>query len=485
MKRRTFLALSSVAALYLAARYMRSGGGMGMMSGGGMMGGGSSSLPPGGIKIKDLPIPALLKPVERNGVQHYDLQIQRAEHDFFKDMMTKTFAINGTYLGPTLLMKNGDHVSVNYQNRLGELITMHGHGMHLPSRMDGTVHQPIQDGENWSAVYTVKQKACTNWYHPHTLNNTAEQVYKGLAGLIIIEDEESRRLDLPKRYGIDDIPLVLQDRLFAHGQIDYSPSMPQRMHGYVGDIPLANGAIEPTLDIEAKEIRFRILNGSNASIYELGFSDGRSFHQIATDNAFLEYPVKITEVTLSPAERAEIVIDLTKDYGRSLVLRDRRSGKQFLTIRVTKMATAQTLLPQKLTRLEKPLVSQAHYRRRFVLSGMMGRFTINGKGMDPDRIDEHVPLNRLEIWEVENNMMIDHNFHIHATHFIPIARNGSIENLAENEKGYKDVILVPANETVSFLVKMTDYADVRIPYMYHCHFLEHEDAGMMGQFIVS
>lgn len=125
--------------------------------------------------------------------------------------------------------------------------------------------------------YTVNQKACTNWYHPHTMDKTAEHVYKGLAGLIIIEDDESRSLNLPKRYSRDDIPLALQDRNFTNGQIDYNPAMADIMRGYVGDTFIANGAIEPTLDVEAKEIRFRILNGSNSTVYTLGFSDGRSF----------------------------------------------------------------------------------------------------------------------------------------------------------------------------------------------------------------
>jgi len=432
-----------------------------------------------------LPIPKLLSPTLRDGVQHYDLSVQEAKHTFFEGISTDTYAINSTYLGPTLLMQNGDAVSVNYTNNLREEITMHGHGMHVPPSMDGTAHQPFAPKQTWSAKYTVKQKACTNWYHPHTMDKTAEHVYMGLAGLIIIEDEESQTLDLPKRYGVDDIPLVLQDRNFSNGQIDYSPGMMDIMHGYVGDTFIANGAIEPTLNVEAKEIRFRILNGSNSTMYTLAFSDGRTFKQIATDNAFLEAPVEMRKLTLSPAERAEIVIDVSHDLGKTFELKELRKQKTFLTVNVSQKSSIKTVLPMKLTTLEKLHPKDAVRTRKFTLSGMMRNLKINGRSMNINYINERVPLGDIEIWEIENDMMIDHNFHIHATHFMLLERNGKASNVPANEKGYKDVVYLPAHQSLKFIVKMLDYKDNKVPYMYHCHFLEHEDAGMMGQFLVT
>ena len=467
MKRRTFLSLSSITAFTLLT-------------------GCEAKETSNNIKLNNaLPIPHLLSPTKRNGVSHYDLNVQEAKHTFFEGVTTDTYAINSTYLGPTLLMQNGDKVSVNYANKLQEEITMHGHGMHVPPSMDGTAHQPFKPNQTWSAQYTVKQKACTNWYHPHTMDKTAEHVYKGLAGLIIIEDAESKALDLPKRYGIDDIPLVLQDRNFSNGQIDYNPGMMDIMHGYVGDTFIANGAIEPTLNVEAKEIRFRILNGSNSSVYTLGFSDGRTFKQIATDNSFLESPVEMTKLTLSPAERAEVVIDVTGDIGKTFTLEEFRHGKTFLTLNVSQPSSNKTTLPSKLTTLEKLHAKDAVRTRSFTLSGMMRNLNINGRSMDMDYINEKVPLGDVEIWEVKNDMMIDHNFHIHATHFMLLERNGKASNVSANEKGYKDVVFIPAHESLKFIVKMVDYADNKVPYMYHCHFLEHEDAGMMGQFLVT
>ncbi len=290
MQRREFLALSAVASAALMLH------GCGSTTSSPTMQNGTQAL---------LHIPPLLEGTSKEGVIHYDLSIDEATHPFFEGISTQTFGINGSFLGPTLHVKNGDAVSINYTNNLKEATTMHGHGMHVPAVMDGGVHQVIEPKNSWSAVYTVKQKACTNWYHAHLMGKTAEHVYKGLAGLIIVEDEESNALNLPKNYGVDDIPLILQDRFFdADFEFDYSPNRMEIMHGYHGDVFLVNGVVNPYVEVEAKEIRFRILNGSNSTVYDLGFDDGRRFKQIATDNAFLESPVSLSRVLLSPGERA-------------------------------------------------------------------------------------------------------------------------------------------------------------------------------------
>ena len=472
MNRREFLGLSAVASIFLLA-----GCGGASSSGSDL-----SNLDKVG---KSLPIPTILRGVDRDGVKHYNLSINRTEHNFFDNVKTSTYAFNEqTFLGPTILLENGDDVSINYTNNLDEPTTVHGHGMHVPAVMDGAAHQPIAVGETWSAQYRVKQEASTNWYHPHYMGKTAEHVYTGLAGLIIVEDENSKSLDLPKRYGEDDIPLVLQDRVFSSsGQLDYSPSRREMMQGYIGDVAITNGAIEPYIDVENKEIRFRILNGSNASVYNLGFENGKTFKQIATDNSFLESPVSLSRVTLSPGERAEIVVDLSGSYGDSLVLKDFNTGKKFLNIKVSKSSTTQTTTPNHLVSLVHLNPNDSVKTRTFVLGHDRMKLQINGKSMSMSRIDENVPLNQVEIWEVTNSMGMKHNFHIHATHFEIIERNG--RSVAANERAYKDTVYLAPNDTVKLVVKMIDYADSVKPYMYHCHFLEHEDGGMMGQFIVT
>ncbi|WP_052746142.1 multicopper oxidase family protein [Sulfurovum lithotrophicum] len=480
MKRRKFITISSAAAVWVLTG----------CGGGGNSGGMGNDNPGNGTPVGGtLPIPELLEGKDVNGVLHYDLDIVNAQHSFFEGIQTATYAISGTYLGPTLLLKNGMDVSINYTNKLDVETTMHGHGMHVPGKMDGTAHQPIAVGARWSASYRVQQNACTNWYHPHYLHKTAPHVYQGLAGMIIIEDSESQALDIPKRYGIDDIPLVLQDRFFSADktQLDYSPSNMQLSNGYIGDTFITNGAIEPTFDAEAKEIRFRLLNGSNSTVYELGFSNGKNFRQIASDNAFLEKPVNMNRIILSPGERAEIVVDFTDDTGASLRLEEYRYSKTFLKININKNATAVTSLPAQLTTLD-PVATPTNSRQfRLGMAGM-GVFTINDKTMDMNRIDAALSQGDVEEWEVINDMGVDHNFHIHGTHFRVVSRNGSTAQVLENEKGYKDVVYLPANETLKFIVEIPAdgvTADSNNPYMFHCHFLEHEDNGMMGQFTVS
>jgi len=482
MKRRTFILLSTVAATNLLACrndmstiYMRN----------------SSYTDNENIEFTSkLAIPPIIDGTEKNGVYHYDLNIREAKHNFFKNILTDTYAINGTYLGPTLRLINGKKISINYTNNLNETITMHGHGMHLPAKMDGTPHQKIAPNTTWSARYKVNQKACTNWYHPHTEGKTAEQVYKGLAGLLIIEDSESQKLDIPKEYGVDDIPIILQDRFFTSSkQIIYSPNMMERMLGYKGDTFVTNGVLNPYLDVEAKEIRLRLLNGSNSSVYYLGFSDERVFKQIATDNSFLQKPVSLKTVRLSPGERAEIVVDLSDMLGKNIYLKELNQNKIFIKLNVSKKASKITKVPEVLTKLKQYSLTDAVNTRKFVLSGRMGNLYINNKSMNMNRIDEIVPVNKVEIWKIYNQKMMmmgmEHNFHIHATHFMILERNNSSSNVLENEKGYKDTVYLAPGDSVKLLVKMSDYTDNKTPYMYHCHFLEHEDRGMMGQFLVT
>jgi len=365
---------------------------------------------------------------------------------------------------------------------------MHGHGMHVPASQDGTAHQKILPKKRWSSRFKVNQKACTNWYHSHAMGKTAEHVYKGLAGLIIIEDDEIKKLSLPNNYGKDDIPLILQDRFFdTKGQFYYKPGMRDIMMGYTGNTNITNGVVNPYIDVEAKQIRFRILNGSNSSVYNLAFNDDKTFKQIATDNSLLEKPVELYNLILSPGERAEIIVDFSDDLGEYLHFFDKNMGKSFLKINVNKKAKSITKLANKLITLDKLKLKDVEDTRLFELSGRPGKLYINGLRMNMNYINEEVTLNEVKIWEVKNTMRMTHNFHIHATHFMIIQRNNSDNkeySIIANEQGYKDCIQLGPNETVDILVKMVDYTDSSGKYMYHCHYLEHEDAGMMGQFVV-
>ena len=397
MKRRDFIkgaiALSGIGAVALYARGMMGGMGMMGMGQGGMMGSGMGMM--GGVGLKNfkdtnkLSIPPEIKGIKKGNIRHYNLNIKSSHSNFFKGVKTLTWGINGSYLGPTIRLNNGESVSLNWHNSLKYPTTMHGHGMHLPAKMDGGIHQIIAPNSTWSARYVVNQKACTNWYHPHVMGKTAEHVLMGLAGLIIIDDKESKSLPLPKRYGIDDIPLVLQDRLFSRsGQFAYSKIMPIVMHGFKGDTLLVNGTIAPYFDAQNGWIRFRVLNGSNARFYNLSTKEGLDMHIIASDNSFLEEPVAVDSVLLSPAERVEVMLNL-KDYkGEKIHLVDSNSGANILEVRVNKKSNSNATLPSKLTTLEPLNTNKAVRVRKFELSVRgPGRLVINGKSMDKNRID--------------------------------------------------------------------------------------------------
>ncbi len=438
-----------------------------------------------------LSVPKLAPYTMDLGTKVFNMSIKESTTEFFPGITTKTYGVNADILGQTIRMHDGDHIKIIYHNKLAEATTIHGHGMHVPAIMDGGPINKIQPNTSWTTEYTVDQEASTNWYHPHLMGKTAEHVYMGLAGMIIVDSDESDALNLPKVYGVDDIPLVLQDKRFdANGQIDYSPTTMEIRRGYRSDTMLVNGVIKPHVDIAAKKIRFRLLNGSNARLYRLAFSDNRSFKQIATDNAFLESPVTLNELILTPGERAEIVVDFKDDIDTDVVLKELNSGLDIMKMNVAKKSSVQDdELPQSLTSHTKYSVNDAVRTRKFVLgmsrvNGAM-HMSINGKTINMQRIDEVVPVDEIEIWEITNTMGMEHNFHIHATHFYPIERNGSPDNILENEKGYKDVIRVAPNSTVKIILKMTDFVDDVTGYMYHCHFLEHEDDGMMGQFSVT
>ena len=441
-------------------------------------------------EIKTLPIPALASYKMVSGYKVFTMNIQESTHHFFKGIKSKTYGINSDILGETIRIHRGDEVKIVYNNKLKEATTMHGHGMHVPATMDGGPKNKIQPHSSWTAQYTVDQKASTNWYHPHLMGKTAEHVYMGLAGLIIIDDEESDVLDLPKEYGVDDIPLILQDKRFdSKKQIDYSPTNREIKQGYRAEIMLVNGVIEPTVYLKAKKIRFRLLNGSNARVFKLAFSDGRKFYQIATDNSFLEEPIELSTVILTPGERAEIVVDFKDDLKKEIELIDSNSNKKMMNLKVIQSSNTQKELPSKLTTHVKFDIKDAVRTRKFVLgmsrvNGEM-HMSINGKIMNMSRIDEVVPIEDIEIWEITNTMNMEHNFHIHSTHFYPLERNGSPSNILPSEHGYKDTIRLAPRDSVKIIVKMTDFPDDENGYMYHCHFLEHEDDGMMGQFTIT
>lgn len=433
-----------------------------------------------------LPIPPLLEdqnPAE--DMAEFYLKAQKSTKSFFNGVETETYGYNGDYLGPVIKVKKGQQVKVHIENHLdNEDTTVHWHGLEVPGSEDGGPHNVIKPNETLTPSFTVTQPAATLWYHPHLLHKTGEQVYKGLAGLFYIEDRVSDKLNIPKSYGENDFPVVIQDRILReNGQLSYNLNMMSVMHGMQGDTPLINGAFDPFLEVPRGKVRLRLLNGSNARIYQLKLSNNDDFWQIASDGGFLEKPVTMQQIVLGPAERAEIIVDFSSHkQGEKIYLFDQDVG--LMSFVVGSPSKEKGEFPNKLTTIEKINPSNATVTRTFDFQGMGNSVNINGKQMDMNRIDEEVKLGATEIWEITNSdsgMMhaMAHPFHAHGIQFQILERNG--KKPAENELGWKDtILLMPGDEVKTIATFKKDGM-----FMYHCHILEHEDAGMMGQFEVN
>jgi FtsP/CotA-like multicopper oxidase with cupredoxin domain len=353
--------------------------------------------------------------------------------------------------------------------------------------MDGGPHQEIAPGQTWVGEFPVIQAASMNWFHPHKEGITGRHVLMGLAGLMLVEDETSDGLDLPRDWGRDDIPVILQDRRFnPDGSFDYALGNHEAMRGFLGDTYLINGTVDAGVAVPPGEIRLRLLNGSNAREYDLAFDDGRAFHLIAGDGGFLERPLTMNRLLMTPGERAEILVDLSDRPGGMLNLINRADrDARLLLLDVASSPATPAPNRGRLVTLNRLDPNQATNTRRFDLGMRRGQFTINGVSMDMQRIDQTIPKGAVEIWEVVNNTGMLHNFHVHGTHFEVLDRNGSAAAVAGHEQGFKDTVRLGANERLRLLISLDAYrTGAEAPYMFHCHILEHEDRGMMGQFIV-
>jgi blue copper oxidase len=356
--------------------------------------------------------------------------------------------------------------------------------MHVPARFDGGPHQPIGPGETWSPQWRIDQPAATLWYHPHPHGETEQHINKGLAGMFILDDPDSAAADrLPHEYGVDDIPLIVQDkRLDGDGEIQ---------SGGLGEDVLVNGTYGPYLDVTTAKVRLRLLNASVKRVFSFGFSDDRDFTVIGSDGGLLPKPVSLDRLQLSPGERAEIVVDMAP--GEDVVLRsyepdlhanalvERFDGGQdefdVLQLRASDQVRSSPAIPQHLAPAPDLNVEGAEVRT-FEMQGRQ----INGKSMDMARIDEVVEVGTTEVWKVTNTDGSYHSFHVHDVQFEVLSVDG--HQPPPQLAGWKDTVYMAPGRTVRLAMRFTDYADPDSPYMYHCHLLQHEDNGMMGQFVV-
>lgn len=439
-----------------------------------------------------------------------------------------------TFLNPTLRMHTGATFRAKLWNALDEETIIHWHGFKVDSNNDGHPHYAIPGGATYDYQFTVANRAATYWYHPHPHHLTGKQVYLGLAGLFIVEDEEELALQkaLDLRLGATDIPLVLQDRRFDDsGQLVFAPNSEERSQGHLGNEVLVNLTPRPYFPAATRIYRFRILNGSNARMFHLAFHHGErllDYHVIGTDGGLLDRPRTVKEAFLAPAERMDVLLDLRgaavgdaitlvslpfdpmhheggatasagagehAGHGAHGAANDQSpytpDGAEIDLMRIHvrhKMAYDRTI-PGTLSRLE-PTASVQAKPRIVTLDQARGAWRINGLTYDMMATPIVVKRGDTEVWEIRNaDSSMPHPMHIHGFQFRVLAREGSPEQqrrlsvtdsgLAATDLGWKDTVLSWPGETVRII---TDFSHPFLGdqvYMVHCHNLEHEDGGMM------
>jgi spore coat protein A len=392
---------------------------------------------------------------------------------------TDMWTYGGTYPGLTIRRPTGQTTNVTFTNNLDAaagLMTVHNHGNHSSPENDGQADDFLI-GTGGSRTYTYvgledggNERGTMQFYHDHRMDVTGRNVWMGLAGLYIIDDP-ANPATLPS--GAFDVPLAIADRQFdANNQIPYVFDAA----GVTGDKILVNGVYQPYLDVGDRKYRLRILNGSNARIYNLTLSTGDGFTQIGTESGLLPAPVARTGMRMGPGERMDVVVDFAGRLGQDVYLTDTLTGAQLLKFRVTQDLTDDSTIPPTLRSL--PAIGEPTVTRNFSFDRTAGHWTINNLRFDPNRIDAQPVLGTTEKWIFTNPTGAPHTVHIHDVDQQCLSRNGGPCYLYET---MKETWYLGPGETLELKLKFADHIG---KYVLHCHIIEHEDDGMMGQFEV-
>jgi FtsP/CotA-like multicopper oxidase with cupredoxin domain len=429
--------------------------------------------------------------------------------------------IPGSSLGPILRVRSGTRLRIYFHNKLIENSVIHPHGLRVPENCDGHPMQAIRPGETKVYEFKVIDRAGPYWFHPHPMERTAEQVVMGLAGLFYVTDAEEEAAIPGASSGANDIPVVIQDRMFdTNNQFLYQPNM---MWGYMGDRILINGLPDAAFSLEPRAYRLRLLNGSNARTYKLAWSNNMPLTVIGTDGGLLPRAETRDYVMLMPGERVDVWADFSALSGKQVILTSlafdcsncmggmgmmggMRSGMgmgsglangaalNILTVNVGKKAASNPTLgplPALSVRYDAKNVANFNTPRPFTMQmGRMMTWTINGRVFEMSVVasDEVVNLDEPIAWEWINNSPIPHPMHIHNVQFQVVKRDFSATSTSYSsisqglvDSGWKDTVLVWPGERVKVVMKFTHYAGM---YMYHCHILEHEDMTMMRNLMI-
>ena len=435
---------------------------------------------------RDLPIPRTLRPVFGSHTgDHYEMRVMQSTAEILPGRSTPVLTYNGQFPGPIIRAQRGRPVTVRVTNSMSTPAVVHLHGGEVPHDSDGQSMDALDPGQSRTYTYPNIQPAATLWYHDHAHHYEAEQLYRGLAGFYLLDDPKAA-VSLPT--GRFDVPLMLRDAGFA----DNGEFLWAMFDGPRRTTVLVNGVPQPNFQVQRRKYRLRLLNCANERVFTLKFDNGAPFDVVATDGGLLAKPVRLTEFNLFPAERVEAVVDFSQfPAGTKLVLQnslgDKDSNTRVMQFEVTGSrwwdaadrpdrplpATLATLPPKR-----DPVTTR---KIEFSFDAANNTFLINGKPFDPQRIDFTVKQGSTEIWQVHNNdtaMQIPHSMHLHLMQFRVLDRDGVA--VPDWQAYPKDTTPILPGQTVRILV--TFYSPYTGVFPFHCHFVDHSSAGMMGQF---
>lgn len=468
------------------------------------------------LELTAAPGSAALLPGQPTSVWQYTARLLRGPAQTLQ-------TIPNSYLGPVIRVRRGQRVRVHFRNRLPEPSIVHWHGLDVPEAADGHPRLAVDTGRDYTYDFEVVNRAGTNWYHPHPHMRTAYQAYHGLAGLFLVSDPEEAALGLPS--GDGELLFALQDRRFDDkNQLVYASGgmsgggmgrggmmqMMETMNGWLGDRVLLSGRMQPTIPVDRRTYRVRLLNGSNARIYKLAWSTGQPIVVIGNDGGLLAAPHTQPFLTLAPGQRADVVLDLSAQAANtdvrleSVAFPEEAVGRMGMmggnipmpqgapltlaTLRVSNRQGPRYRVPERLSADAFVPASSAPVRH-VPLTFMRMNWLIDGRTYDMAEATaaETVAPGSTHIWEFTNQpnpmgMAMAHPIHMHGRQFRVIGRSGGTANALRegiHDKGWTDTVLVLPGETVRVQVTFSTFPGL---YLYHCHILEHEDMGMMRNF---
>jgi spore coat protein A, manganese oxidase len=449
--------------------------------------------------------PVLAPEHQTQNFDYYSLVQRQAGVEILPGLRTDVWGYNGIAPGPTIVAHRGRKAVVQQVNELPSVhptlrynvwTSTHLHGSASKPHYDGYASDISQPGEWKDYVYPNFQEARTLWYHDHGVHITAPNAYMGLAAMYIMHDEHE--LSLPIPHGDYDVPLVLRDAMFqSDGQLLYNDN---DHSGVYGDVILVNGVPWPSMQVERRKYRFRILNASVSRSYDLKLDTDEPMVVIGTDGGLVPHPMPVARLKSGMAERYEVVIDFSKYQIGQRVVMENVSPKNNIDHETTGVVmafdvvadardTRNNEVPYDLNPSSPVMAlneSDAVRTRHFEFERKGGNWTINDTtwsdvvNSDYKKVLANPGLDDVEIWELTNSSGgWFHPIHIHLVDFKVLDRDGRPPR--DYELGPKDTVYVGEGETVRVLIRF-EHEQGR--YMMHCHNLVHEDHDMMAQFCV-